>query len=353
MAKELSKTLYKVILPVALSVGVAAWLIHRDIDFGTLQQIHLDTHTVVGLLLAILFVVGRDFGLAWRFHTIADGTLTWKRAVRTDLMCAFTSAITPSVVGGSALAIFYLNREGLKLGRATALTLATLFLDELFFVIFCPVIVLLIPWNSLFTAGAMDEHELLFGSIKWVFWLVYTGIVIWTAILYFAILGKPETMQRLLKSLAAKRFMRRWRKKIYGMADNMAGTSEWMRHRGAGWWIKVMSATVLSWFSRYFVVNALFWTFIPGSSQLLVFARQFVVWVVLMVSPTPGGSGISEWLFANYYGDIIGNAGIAAVMALVWRLFSYFIYLIIGIALLPAYFGEAAKRKAQSENTTS
>lgn len=114
------------------------------------------------------------------------------------------------------------------------------------------------------------------------------------------------------------------------------------------WWLKVMGATVLSWFSRYFVVNALFWAFIPGSSQILVFARQFVVWVVLMVSPTPGGSGISEWLFANYYGDIIGNIGIAAVMALIWRLFSYYIYIIIGIALLPAYFGERAGRKKQA-----
>ena len=351
MAKELSKTLSRTILPVILSLGVAAWLIHRDIDLHTLREISFDFRTIAGLLLALLFVCGRDFGLAWRFHTIADGALTWKRSIRTDLMCAFTSAITPSVVGGSALAIFYLNQEGLKLGRATALTLVTLFLDELFFVIFCPIIVLVIPWDSLFEAGAM-ENELLFGSVKWVFWLVYTGIVIWTAILYFAILGRPQAMQNLLKTLASKKILHRWHKKIEGMADNMAGTSDWIRHRDFRWGTKVMAATILSWFSRYFVVNALFWTFVPGSSQLLVFARQFVVWVVLMVSPTPGGSGISEWLFANYYGDIIGNTGIAAVMALIWRLFSYFIYIIIGIALLPAYFGERANRKAQRDNTS-
>lgn len=82
--------------------------------------------------------------------------------------------------------------------------------------------------------------------------------------------------------------------------------------------------------------------------MLLVFCRQFVVWVVLMVSPTPGGSGISEWLFANYYGDLIGNIGIAAILALVWRLFSYYIYLVIGMALLPAYFGEHAGQKQES-----
>lgn len=347
MAKELSKTLWRTLLPIALSAGVAAWLIHSDIDMATVKSIRFDLRTVVGLLLALFFAFGRDFGLAWRFHTIADGALTWKRAFRTDLMCAFTSAITPSVVGGSALAIFYLNREGIKLGRATTLTLTTLFLDELFFVVFCPVVVLLMPWDALFGGAPADEgHEMLLGGVKWVFWLVYTGIVIWTAILYLAIIGKPEMIQRMLKRLAANRLLRRWRNKIYNMADNMAATSVWVKERDRRWWLRVLSGTVVSWFSRYFVVNALFWAFVPGASQLLVMSRQFVVWVVLMVSPTPGGSGISEWLFANYYGDLIGNIGIAAVLALVWRFFSYYIYLIIGMALLPAYFGEAARRKA-------
>ncbi len=136
MSSDLSKTLGRIVLPLILGVGVAVWLFHRDIDGETLRSITFDSRTVVGLVLAFIFVLGRDFGLAWRFHTIAAGDLTWKRAWRTDIMCAFTSAITPSVVGGSALAIFYLNREGIKLGRATSLTLTTLFLDELFFVVF-------------------------------------------------------------------------------------------------------------------------------------------------------------------------------------------------------------------------
>lgn len=345
MSKELSKTLWRTALPILLSAGVAWWLVSTDINPATIRSIHFDTRTIVGLLIALFFVIGRDFGLSWRFHTIANGALTWKRAIRTDLMCAFTSAITPSAVGGSALAIFYLNREGIAIGRATTLTLTTLFLDELFFVIFCPIIVCLLPWESLFGGGFETEGAaLLLGGIKWVFWIVYICIVIYTAILYFAILGRPDAMQRLLKRLANMRLLRRWRRNLFTIAENMSNTSEWVKGRNMRWWVKVFSSTMISWFSRYFVVNALFWTFVPGADQLLVFGRQFVVWVVLMVSPTPGGSGISEWLFANYYGDLIGNVGIAAVLALAWRLLSYYIYLVIGIALLPAYFGEHAKK---------
>ncbi|MDE6206464.1 MAG: flippase-like domain-containing protein, partial [Muribaculaceae bacterium] len=103
-------------------------------------------------------------------------------------------------------------------------------------------------------------------------------------------------------------------------------------------------ATVVSWCSRYLVVKALFWGFVPAADGVLVFGRQFVVWVVLMVSPTPGGSGISEWLFANYYGDLIGDLGVAAMMALVWRVFSYYIYIIAGTALLPGYFSKKSNK---------
>lgn len=348
MAKELSKTLWKTALPLIFGAGVAFWLVKKDIDVETLRSIPLDGRTLLCLGLALLAVFGRDFGLAWRFHTIAAGDLTWKRAFRTDIMCAFTSAITPSVVGGSALAIFYLNREGIGIGRATSLTLTTLFLDELFFVIFCPVIVLLIPLSDLFSAGAAESDGVrtFLGGVEIVFWLVYAGIVIWTAILYTAIIAKPESTSRVLTKIAGWRVLRRFSGKIRITADNMVATSEWVKGRGARWWVNVFGSTVLSWFSRYLVVNFLFMAFVPSASQVLVFARQFVVWVVLMVSPTPGGSGISEWLFATYYGDLIGNAGMAAVLALMWRLMSYYIYIIAGCSLLPGYFGEKRKFKS-------
>jgi len=347
MAKELSKTLWKTALPLVFGAVVAIWLVKKDIDMTTLRSIPLDGRTLLCIGLAFLAVFGRDFGFAWRFHTIAAGDLTWKRSFRTDIMCAFTSAITPSVVGGSALAIFYLNREGIGIGRATALTLTTLFLDELFFVIFCPIIVLVVPLSDLFASGGIggDSVSTFIGGVEIVFWLVYAGIVIWTVILYIAIIAKPEGTSKVLEKISHWSILRRFSDKIMTSARNMVSTSKWVKGRSYRWWFNVFGSTVLSWFSRYFVVCFLFCAFVPSASQLLVFARQFVVWVVLMVSPTPGGSGISEWLFATYYGDLIGNAGIAAVLALVWRLLSYYIYIIAGCSLLPGYFGDDKMNK--------
>ncbi len=333
----MKKTLLRTIAPVVIGLGVCVWLFSRDFSPGSL---HFDSRAWIAIALALLFVAGRDFGLAWRFHTLGAGDLNWKRSFRVDLMCAFTSAVTPSVVGGSALAIFYLNREGIAVGRATSLTLSTLFLDELFFVVFCPIIVLVLPTADLFDAAAgagLGDVRFLTG-VKAVFWTVYAGICIWTAVLYMAILGRPEATAGVLERVSRWRIIRKWGSALRNTAANMHATSQWVRNRPLSWWAQIFGATVLSWFSRYFVVNALFWGFVPDASGLLVFGRQFVVWVVLMISPTPGGSGISEWLFTNYYGDLIGNLSIALILAMLWRILSYYIYLGAGACLVPSYF---------------
>lgn len=343
MAGELSKTLWKMLLPIVIGLAVVAWLFHDEFNPEVFSKFTFTWRTGVALFAAALFVVGRDFGLSWRFHTIAEGDLSWGRAVKVDLMCAFTSAITPSVVGGSALAVFYLNREGIKVGRATTLTLITLFLDELFFVVFCPILILLIPDAELF--GAPGAQTLVAG-IRVVFWIVYAGIVIWTAILFAGIIARPQAVASLMHKLFSLRPLRRWQGSIDRTTSNMLETSAFAKKAPRKWWLKVFGATVVSWFSRYLVVNALFWGFVPDASGLLVFGRQFVVWVVLMVSPTPGGSGISEWLFTNYYGDLIGDVSIALVLALLWRILSYYIYLIAGCCLLPSYFSKRKTAKS-------
>ena len=137
------------------------------------------------------------------------------------------------------------------------------------------------------------------------------------------------------------------------MGTNMIEASATVRKASAGWWINVFGATILSWFSRYLIVNALFWGFVPDASGLLVFSRQFIVWVVLMVSPTPGGSGLSEWLFTEYYGDLIGSASMALILALSWRLISYYIYLIIGSMLLPSYFSSKPNSQCSKESISN
>jgi uncharacterized protein (TIRG00374 family) len=64
-----------------------------------------------------------------------------------------------------------------------------------------------------------------------------------------------------------------------------------------------------------------------------------------MISPTPGGSGVSEWLFTEYYGDLLPAASMAVILALTWRVVSYYIYIFLGSILVPTYFGKGKSKE--------
>lgn len=340
-AEKKTFSAWKVILPVLIGLGVVALMFVHDArkeDLGqVLHSIRVTAHTVLFLLIAWVFMIGRDVGLSWRFRALTGHKLRWIQAFKVDFLCEFTSCITPSAVGGSSLGMIFLNREGIELGRATTLMITILFLDELFFVISCPIVILFTPVGEIFNCGSAAFGH----GIKLTFWLVYAGIFVWTLLLFLGIIVKPSAIRKVLVKLFSIKFLRRWQPQVAALGDNMVATSVELRQKRFGFWLEVFGGTALSWTSRYLVVNAIFMAFLPGTlnfaDQWLILARQFVVWVVLMVSPTPGGSGLSEWLFTEYYGNLIPTAGLALVMAICWRLISYYVYLAIGAAIVPGW----------------
>jgi len=62
------------------------------------------------------------------------------------------------------------------------------------------------------------------------------------------------------------------------------------------------------------------------------------MWIMMLVSPTPGGSGFSEFVFSEYLSDFMPQvAGIAIIIAFVWRLITYYPYFIIGAFVVPRW----------------
>ena len=75
------------------------------------------------------------------------------------------------------------------------------------------------------------------------------------------------------------------------------------------------------------------------------FVRQLVIWMVLVVTPTPGGSGFGEYMFQSYYSDFFSMAGTALVVACLWRIITYYSYLIGGVCILPGWLRMINKQK--------
>lgn len=325
--------LLKTMLPVIIGAGVVVWLFCREFSIEQWKSIPWTMRTFAALLLALLCVTGREWGMMWRFRALTDRALSWRQSLKVTMQCEFTSAITPTTAGGSALSMVFLQRQGIKLGRATIITMIVLMLDELFLVVACPIIFLLFPGGEIFgfDPGAFST------GVRVAFWIVYSGVCAVTLFLFMGAFIFPRNIARFLSRLFSLRLLRRWQSNVIELGETMVSAGGDLRTRSFSWWAEAMGATALTWISRYLVVNALFWGFSALAPQGIVFARQFVVWTLLTISPTPGGSGLSEWLFTNYYGDLISDASMVLVIAILWRLLTYYVYLAVGVIRLPAW----------------
>ena len=343
---------WKVALPIAIGIGAVILLFIHEAKGADLREvwdnIHFTFRTWACVALGFLFMWGRDFGLTWRFRALTNRDLRWGQAYKVDFLCEFTSCVTPSAVGGSSLGMVFLNSQGIELGRATTLMMTTLFLDELFFVLSCPLVVLLTPDNYIFASGG----ETFSHGIKFTFWIVYGILFLWTLTLFAGIIWKPGWISKLLDKISTWRWLRKWSDSIRGLGHDMISTSKELRSKPFRFWLEVFGGTAVSWVSRYLVVNALFLGFLPQDDQWqwVILARQFVIWVVLMVSPTPGGAGLSEWIFSEFYSDLVPIAGMALIMAVFWRIISYYVYLIIGAIIVPGWLKESISKFKNDHN---
>ncbi|MDE6049344.1 MAG: flippase-like domain-containing protein [Paramuribaculum sp.] len=349
--KSNDRILLKTLLPVFIGAAVVALMMVRDFDLDTWLSIDWNLTSIGCIALALIFTLGRETGLAWRFHVLSDRFLNWKQCFKITLLCEFVSAITPTTAGGSAVSMIFMKREGIDAGRGTTLTMTTLFLDELFFVIICPIIFILEPASRLFGFNAAGLQLSI--GFKSAFWIVWGAVCLWTMVLFVGIFIKPHFVGNILIKLFSLKWLRRWKSDISKIAEDMVITGKDLKNRSLKWWIEAGAGTFLSWISRFLVVNAIFLAFAPLADQLLVFCRQFVVWTLLTVSPTPGGSGVSEWLFTTYYGDMLGGASIALIIAIIWRLISYYLYLAIGVVMVPAWIKQGLRNKKQKQNNNA
>ncbi|MEO0640442.1 MAG: hypothetical protein AAFY70_11995, partial [Bacteroidota bacterium] len=72
--------------------------------------------------------------------------------------------------------------------------------------------------------------------------------------------------------------------------------------------------------------------------HITAFARQVILFQVMIVAPSPGASGFAEGTFGPLFENFIpGGLTIVLIVALLWRLVTYYPYLLIGVPLLPAW----------------
>ena len=336
----------KIILPVCISLGVILYLFLVQDEFDLKKIIiHLGEAEIKWIGLALIILVIRDLSYMYRIHHITEKKLSWLSSFYVVFLWEFASAVTPSVVGGTAVAIFILNREKIEMGKSMAYIILTAIFDNMFFVLVSLLIVFLIPFQIF-----PPEQNIfsLFGiqmTLYNIFLVSISLIFLYTSLMFYGLFIHPNGFKWLLVKLSSNLFLRKWKKAAYRNGDDIIAASRVFRHKPIHYWLRITFSTLLVWISRYFMLNCIISSFTKISllDHLLILCRQVIMWIVMLISPTPGSTGTAEFAFNLFFKDFFSIVGMSLVVALFWRLFTYYAYLFIGIFILPRWWRRIIK----------
>ena len=347
------------IAPVLIGVAAAAALIWFGIQYPVtdpetgatstswelIRRFSWSTRSTYALLGVLACVVIRDLGYIVRLRVLSFGAFTWRQSTENIVLWELASALTPSVVGGSAVAVVLLKRDGLRWGKSLATVFATAMMDEAFYLLAVPLAFL---WAQSGGHAIFPDVPVGYESAAWgaqsVFWLAYAFIATLTATLLFGLVLRPQATFRFLQWAKSTRPLTRWSERIGAWANDLLEASRTIRNAPAGYWVKGFAATCSSWTARFMTLNMILLVFYPQVEHAAVLARQLLLWLVLSISPTPGSSGAAELGLPAFLSDLTGLAYIAAVV-LLWRTFTYFIYLVAGAFVLPGWLVRTQRKE--------
>lgn len=342
MSNSQKDTALKAFSPRNIFIAIAAGLIGTGILFyynlqgkslsSMLEE--LANPNWVWLVMAVVVLFIRDAGYIFRIKNLTDNELTWKGSFYVIILWEFASAVTPSVVGGTAVAIFLLNKEGIKMGKSIAYVMLTAILDNMFFILAAPLVMI-------FTADApfLNEFQTVFGiewmqfKLKYVLFISYGLIALYTAFMAFGVLINPRLFQKVIVGISNFfRLRKRIKRRMYRLSVDVIIASRELKGKTFSYWTKAVLSTILVWSSRYFIVNCLIAGFIYLSVEghVDIFSKHVILWISQLVSPTPGAAGLAEYFFEKIIGASIA-------LAVLWRFLTYYLYLVFGSIALPRW----------------
>jgi glycosyltransferase 2 family protein len=320
-----------------ISMGIVIYLTYTP---GILE--HLKPKRLPGLVLAIAVTLLKVYFSAAKIRYLADKAIGKMAAMRIALTWDFASAITPSTIGGAPVATFAMTREGIKLGKSSAIVLYGVMLDQFWYALAVPILLI----SSIYFQVLPEEIGLV-GNITMM--LIYAGLLAYGALLAYGLLVNPGFMKKVLKVIFSWPFLRKYSKKVNAEAENLESYSIRLRQKPISFVLKAFFLSTMSWLCRIAIPVIVILSLLPGDEILMVL-RSLAMNLAFLVIPTPGGSGGVEGLFAIFLGPLIDRTAFIGLAVFVWRIITYYISIGLGIIAMFWYINETVSEKLDEYN---
>lgn len=312
-----------IVISVLLSTTVLALVIAFTYEPGQFRQLSRSFSPTL-LVGAVLLAISRIFVGGFRLSYISHYRIGLKSGMRGQLAWDFFSSVTPSVIGGGPIAAVYIAKnQNIPVGESTAILLYAMLLDQLFFALTVPVILIssfylpVFP-SSIGTAG----NATLIG--------IFLVMLVWTSIFGYATLVRTDVIRRLADKLFKVKWLQRFRNRVSNEMIGLESRAAILRRQPFRFFLVGFLITTVSWAIRYALVLLAIWAVYSNVDWVLVLLRNAAMTLAGLVMPTPGGSGGLEGLYVIFFGPLMPKAAVAPTLFL-WRSLAYYLYLFLGM----------------------
>jgi uncharacterized protein (TIRG00374 family) len=313
-----------------LSLATMGGVIYWTYSPGVLE--HLAPKRLPGLAIAVVVSLLRVWFSAAKIRFLSEKKLNWLASLRVVLAWDFTSAVTPSTIGGAPMATYAMTKEGLKLGDAGAIILYGVLLDQLWFALAIPILLI----AGIFYEVVPPEIGL-FGDVS--MGLLYLGLLTYASVLAYGVLVNPAAIKKVVKVVFRLPFLRRMKDKVEVEAENLEEYAHQLRKKPFSFLLKAFFLSTMSWMMRIALPTIVVLSLLPAPEVLSVL-RSLAMNLAFLIVPTPGGSGGVEGLFVLFQGPLIAREAFIGLAVFLWRIISYYISIGLGMMATTWYVNQ-------------
>lgn len=307
----------KKVVSAVLFIGLAAltfYVIFKNQDIGDLLGAVRNMHKGYLCLAAAtaLFFVSAEGILIWYLLRAVGDRVSFLQSLKYAFIGFFYSGITPSASGGQPMQLYYMSKDGHKIGHGTVVLLSAAVFYKL-------VLVLMGIGICVFWWTGLKSH---LGECLPIYFLgLFLNAVLVVALL--AVMFNGPGMEKFLCRAEAKLVKMHLLKasetrqsEIHNMIEQYHSAVQFLKTHVKSL-LFLMFITVVQRCAvfglTYFVYKGLGLT---GANAFIIMALQAVVYISVDMLPLPGSQGITEVMYAAVFGQIFSGSSLMVSMCI-------------------------------------
>ena len=187
--------LSRILIPAVIGIAIVTYMMYNQLDMEEFASINWNGHLLFWLFMAVMMYVLRHLFYAARLRLMSDEVFGWKKSIQLIFIWEFASAVSPTSVGGSGVALFLLAQEKLSAGKTVSVVLYSMVLDTVFFIIGLPLLYLALG-ATIIRPGMTSITDL--DGFGYTFMTVLVIMTFYGLVFFYGLFLNPRSIYRIL-----------------------------------------------------------------------------------------------------------------------------------------------------------